>query len=72
MEVRETCVMTFLTSLEGQKRVRINAPRAGLVRPSVDVAANMLISVPLFDDEIGNLVSLVDAEFVTETRVTVV
>ncbi|MCL2197643.1 MAG: DUF2922 domain-containing protein [Defluviitaleaceae bacterium] len=72
MEVRETCVMTFATSLDRQHRVRINDPRPSLAATNVNATASMLRAVDVFDGTIGRLESFVGAEVVTETTRTII
>ncbi|MCL1842863.1 MAG: DUF2922 domain-containing protein [Defluviitaleaceae bacterium] len=70
-ETRQTCVLTFRTSLDGRKTVRINDPRPGLILGNIRAAEESLIEIPIFDPTIGNLVALTGAELVTEDRVTI-
>jgi hypothetical protein len=72
MEIRETCVLTFSTSLGGQKNVRINDPRPLITAASINVAAGMLTAADMFDESVGSLVDLVGAAVVTQTINTIV
>lgn len=72
MEVRETCVMTFATSLGNQHRMRINDPRPNLAAANISATASILGAINVFDDTVGRLESLVGAEVVTETITTII
>ncbi|MCL1862882.1 MAG: DUF2922 domain-containing protein [Defluviitaleaceae bacterium] len=72
MEVRETCVMTFATSLGKQHRMRINDPRPSLSETNANVAGALLTTVNVFDETIGNLERLVGAEIIKETTRTII
>lgn len=72
MEVRETIVMTFATSLNGRKNVRINEPRTALSVPEINNAANYFMSANPFDSTVGDLISLIGTQRVIETRTTII
>ena len=68
-EPRRTCVLTFVTSLGGQKNIRVNDPRNGLNAAGLGISASMFITANPFDEEkIGELVNMIRAEIITETR----
>jgi len=62
------CVLTFNTSLDAKRLVRIPDPRAGLSAPNIVAAAGGFMAVNPFDETIGSLTGLDRAELVTETR----
>jgi hypothetical protein len=69
---RQTCVLSFVTSLGGKKNVRVNDPRPVLTVSGLNAAANSLISANAFDATIGNLVSFEGAEVITKTTTAII
>lgn len=72
MEVRNRCLMTFTTSRNGRKIVRVNDPRPNLSRNAVNISANLLTTFDMFESSIGRLVNLVDAAVETITTETII
>ena len=68
MTTRETCNLIFNTSLDGKRVVRIPDPCVALSAATINVAANMFINANPFDETIGSLVSLANAERIVTTR----
>jgi hypothetical protein len=67
-----TCVLTFNTSLDGTRNVRIPDPRAGLTQQALLSAAGAFVAVNPFDETVGTLTGLNRAEIVTETRIVLI
>ncbi|MCL2218017.1 MAG: DUF2922 domain-containing protein [Defluviitaleaceae bacterium] len=63
-----SCVLTFNTSLDGTRLVRIPDPRANLTASCVVSGASGFLAVNPFDETVGTLTSLRSADLVTETR----
>jgi len=68
MTTRETCNLIFNTSLDGRRVVRIPDPCAGLTVGTVQFAANLFINANPFDETVGSLISLANAERIITTR----
>jgi len=65
---RETCNLIFNTSLDRKRVVRIPDPCAGLSVPTINFSAGLIINANPFDETIGSLVSLANAEKIVTTR----
>jgi hypothetical protein len=72
MATRNTCVLTFNTSLEKRKSISINEPRSGLDASNVNMAASMLANADAFDSTVGSLTGLAKADLVSVTTTTVI
>jgi len=68
----QQCVLTFNTSLEKTRAVRINEPRSGLTNLVVTTAANSFISANPFDETVGALTGLKNAELITVTNTVLI
>jgi len=69
MITRNTCNLKFYTSLDKKRIVRIPDPIDALTSEIVIGAANGFIAANPFDETIGSLVSLANAERVTVNRI---
>jgi hypothetical protein len=69
---RETCNLIFNTSLDGKRVVRIPDPSPTLSVATVNTAASRFIAANPFDETIGSLVSLANAEKVVITRIVLI
>jgi len=70
--MRETCVLTFATSLGGRRNVRIPNPRTGLDAAIVAIAAESIREANPFDETIGSLTELERAEIISDTRTVLI
>ena len=70
--MRETCQMTFSTSLGRTRTVSFPDPYAGLNAAAVNNAAGMLIMANPFNAETGALVQLLRASRVTVSRKSII
>jgi len=69
MITRETCNLIFNTSLDRKRIVRIPDPVVNLSVPTINFAAGLIITANPFDETIGSLVSLANAEKVVTNRI---
>ena len=65
METTQVCNLVFSTSLGGTRIVRMPNPRENLAPPMVQVASGRIIAANPFDEGIGALVELKDAQRIT-------
>jgi len=72
MNTSVSCNLTFTTSLEGKHTVRIPNPSSTLSGAIVDNVANRFIQANPFDDTVGELVALVNAERVIVNRIILI
>jgi len=70
--VRNTCNLIFNTSLDKKRTIRVPDPAPTLEVPAVETAASRFITVSPFDETIGSLVSLANAELVTVNRLVLI
>jgi len=70
--VRETCILTFNTSLDSTRLVRIPEPRPNLTQTAVTNAASLFIEADPFDETIGRLESLARADIIRETHIVLI
>jgi hypothetical protein len=68
MSTRTTCELTYNTSLDGTRVVRIPDPNPGITPAAVEFAASMLRTSQPFDETVGQLQSLRRADIVTVER----
>lgn len=72
MEMRDTCVLTFATSLGNNKVIRLHDPNPNITALAVDEAVSPIIDdVDMFDSSVGKLINLMSAVMVTETTRTI-
>lgn len=72
METRNVATLTFNTSLDGKRVVRIPDPMPSINAGFVNMAAATLIAANPFDETIGALVSLANAERVITNRIVLI
>jgi hypothetical protein len=70
--MKETCQLTFSTTLGRRRVVSINDPRAGLTGIQAQGAAGAFISANPFDAETGALVELLSAHHVVVDSAVIV
>ncbi|MCL2363352.1 MAG: DUF2922 domain-containing protein [Defluviitaleaceae bacterium] len=70
--MKESCQMTFSTSLGGTRTVSVPDPHAGLNAAAVNEAAGMFIMANPFNAETGALVELLRASRVTVSRQVII
>ena len=72
METRSAAHLIFNTSLDKKRLVRIPEPNPSINANVVDQAATSIISANPFDETIGSLVSLANAERVITNRIVLI
>jgi len=70
--IRTTCIMTFRTSLDNNRAIRIPNPRPNLNIMHVNSAASQIVPADLFDETVGQLVSFVGAVTQTVSRIVLI
>jgi len=66
------CNLIFNTSLEKRRTVRIPDPIMTLSTSTIQTAASGIISANPFDETVGSLLSLANAELVTVNRIVLI
>ena len=72
MTTTNSCNLVFNTSLDKRRTVRIPDPVQGLATSTVQTAATRIISANPFDETVGSLVSLANAELITVSRIVLI
>ena len=72
MDTRTFCDMTFTTSLDGTRTVRIPEPSALTDAAVVNDAAGRIVNANPFDQTIGQLIGLKRADVVSIQRIVLV
>jgi hypothetical protein len=70
--MKETCEMTFRTSLGRNRVVSVADPRGGLTGNTVTNAASMIMASNPFDAGTGNLISLQRAQRVSVAKKSII
>ena len=70
--MRETCELTFSTSLGGKRVIRVPDPVANIPSNILDLAVNGFLAANPFDETIGSLIELKRAERVIVERVVLI
>jgi len=68
MTTTHSCVMTFNTSLEAKRLVRIPNPRANLSASAATTASASFVAANPFDETVGSLINLARADLVTQNE----
>ena len=66
--IQEFCYLSFSTSKDTNRLIRVPEPRPNLSMTTVSGAANGMINAQIFDENAGNLVALNRAELVRVYR----
>jgi len=69
---RETAELTFRTTGEGKRIVRLAEPALVVLPPLLQEAANRIIAANPFDETVGNLEGLIRAERVAVNRTVLI
>lgn len=70
--MRETCELTFKTSLDGTRVIRVPNPLATVPSNILNLAVNGFLAANPFDETVGSLVELKRAERVIVNRVALI
>jgi len=69
--MREFGELTFLTSLGGRRVIRIPDPTVLITQDMVDIAESGILTANPFDETVGNLISLTNAQRVLVNRTSI-
>jgi len=69
--IRETGELTFSTSPGGKRIIRIPKPAALITQDMVDIAEGGILAANPFDETVGNLQSLTNAQRVSVNRIPI-